>query len=113
MNIADVVKPTLDKPRVDGELNVVVAVETIMREANYPFVDTWLAEADIAEVANANADYQRFLINRNLRIKLGMAGVNTSIERFALEASVGTEEYLENLRKYVIPALVIISAQIN
>ena len=108
MNIADVVKATLDKPRIDGEINVVTAVETIMREAEYPLVDAWLAENDIQEIANVNSDLQRFLINRNFRMKLGMAGVNTSIERFALEASVGMDDYLENLRKYVVPALIII-----
>ncbi len=113
MKLADVVKPTLVKERSADDLDVVAAVATAMREANYTLVNAWLQEPDIKEIALDNADLQRFLINRNLRIKLGMARVNTSIERFALEASVSMDEYLANLRKYVIPALIIIATQLQ
>ena len=113
MNIADVVKPTLTKPRVDGDLDVVAAVQNVMHELQYSLELSWLQEPDIQELSTYNPDLQRFLINRNLRIKLGMASCDTSLERFALEASVGMDDYLENLRKYVIPALIVIASSLQ
>jgi hypothetical protein len=56
---------------------------------------------------------QRFLINRSLRIKLGVATIQTSIERFVLDSVTTIPEYLDNLRTRVIPALITISLDMH
>lgn len=113
MNLAEITKATLDKPREEGDTDVVEKVTNIMRKADYAQVDTWLQEKEIVEASGANPEMQRFLINRNLRIKLGTAPVPTTVERFALDAGGNEREYLDNMKKLIIPALVKIAASMH
>jgi hypothetical protein len=113
MDLTEITKPTLARPREANETDYVSKVEAIMRDKNYPLVDSWLKDAEIVEAKDKNADMQRFLINRNLRVKLGMSNHNTSVERFALDANTSEKEYLANIKKYIVPALVVISSELN
>lgn len=108
-----ITEPTLLANRTENETDVVASVAALMRGANYPLTDLWLSETEIQEASGKNALMQRFLVTRNLRMKLGMATANTSIERFALDAAVDEPEYFENLKQYVIPALCVIAKTLN
>lgn len=113
MNLSELAKPTLERPRVDGDIDIVSLVCAEMMTQGYALVEMWCNESEIVEARDRNPDLQRFLISRNLRIKLGMSSVPTSIERFALDASSSNEDYLKNMRELVIPALVKIAKQLQ
>lgn len=99
----------LTRPREETDIDLVAAVKAIMDEQRYPLVSAWLDEPGVQEAVGKNTELQRFLLNRNLRIKLGMASVQTSVERFMLDANTSVPEYLENMKKTIVPALVTIS----
>lgn len=113
MQLSEIVKPTLAHPRTATETDLVHAVHSIMVKQGYSLASLWLSDSEILEAKPANSDLQRFLISRNLRIKLGMSKHPTSIERFSLEYSGSEAEWLKNVSTYVVPALVRIASELN
>ena len=113
MQLSEIVKPTLAHPRTSNETDLVQAVQSIMINQGYSLSVDWLNNPEIVEAKNANADLQRFLISRNLRVKLGMSKHPTSIERFSLEYSGNEAEWLKNVSTYVVPALIRIASELN
>lgn len=106
MDLSKLTAPTLDRPRQEAEVNAVNSVAEAMAELGYGKTNEWLNSSEIVKIKNDNSDLQRFVITRDLRVRLGRAPVDTSIERFALEGSTSMDDWLENLKKYVIPALI-------
>lgn len=113
MQLSDIVKPTLAHPRTATETDLVQEVQAIMLNQGYALSYSWLNDPEILEAKTANSDLQRFLISRNLRIKLGMSKHLTSIERFSLEYSGSEAEWLKNVSTYVVPALIRIASELN
>ena len=113
MNFENITQSPLTRPRTEEDLDLVAAIKTIMEELHYPLVATWLTEPGVVEAVGKNPELQRFLLSRAIRIRLGMATVQTSIERYMLDANTTLQEYLENMRKTIVPALIIIAAELH
>ena len=113
MSLESLIQSPLTRPREESDVDLVAEVTTIMTDLNYPLVATWVTEPGVVEAVNKNTELQRFLLNRNIRIKLGMASAQTSVERFMLEANTSIPEYLDNMKRTIVPALIIIAAELH
>lgn len=107
MDITKLIESPLDRDRADGEIDVISELEKQFKKKNYVKADELLACQEFQEAKGANSDLQCFLVKKAVRNKLGtLTNVDTRQERFALEASEGTDNFLSNFKKYVLPTLI-------
>lgn len=113
MKLDEITQSPLTRPKEESDIDLVQAVHSVMVELSYPLASAWLEDPEIQEAVGKNTSMQRFLINRNLRIKLGASERQTSTVRFVLDANVTTLEYVKNMRIHVVPALNIILSDLH
>lgn len=103
--LTNITRPTLDRARVDGEIDLVPKIAGMLKAAGLSYADTWTSESEIAEALDQNSDLQRFLISRNLSFRFHRVNTDTRVPRVCLQAAGPIEEYLENFEAIVLPAL--------
>ena len=103
--LSNITRPTLDKPRVEGEIDLVSKIVSLLQAGGLSYANTWTSESEIAEAIDKNSDLQRFLISRNLSFRFHRVNVDSRVPRVCLQAAGPIEEYLENFEAIVVPAL--------
>lgn len=94
------------KPREENEIDLISEITSILQSLNHINPSGWLAGNEIQEALGKNSKFQRFLINRYWRIRLGMCQESTTRERYCLIDTGEDTEYLQIFRDAVAPTIV-------
>ena len=94
------------KPREENEIDLISAITNILQSLNHTNPSGWLSGSEIQEALGKNSKFQRFLINRYWRIRLGMCQESTTRERYCLIDTGEDTEYLQIFRDAVAPTIV-------
>ena len=94
------------KPREENEIDLISEITSILQSLSHVNPSGWLNGSEIQEAVGKNSKFQRFLINRYWRIRLGMCQESTTRERYCLIDTGEDAEYLQIFRDAVAPTIV-------
>lgn len=99
-------KSPLDEPRQPGEVDMIDAIESVLRDHSLDIANEMLANAEVLQTRQANAETQKFVIKRFLYARLAMRpDVDTMAARFALSTNTSHNVFLRDLQDYIVPTL--------
>lgn len=106
MDLTKLIDSSLNRPRSEGDVDVIAKLEKSLKESNYPKTDELLNNPTIVSAREGNPDLQAFVIKKVIRTELcKCTQTDTRIARFALETSETPVDLMKNIKKYALPIL--------
>lgn len=93
--------------RTPNDICYVSLITSILNQKNHSNPSGWIEKLKNAqEIKAAAPKLQRFLINRSLRISLGLLDVDTTAARYCLVDDCSHEQYVSVFEEVVAPVMV-------
>lgn len=106
MDLTSLINSPLNREREDHDVDVVAKIEKQLTDDNHHRKDELLQTKEFQEAKGKNSDLQIFLIKKVLRNKLcDEPNKDTRLARYALETAKSPEDFMKNVKKYVLPLI--------
>lgn len=93
--------------RAESDICYVDIITNILSKLKHPTPNNWFVNLKNAqEIKAAHPKLQRFLINRALRLSIGLLPVDTTAVRYCLVDNCPDIEYLDIFEQVVAPVMV-------
>lgn len=89
------------------QTNVVERIHEMLKQKGTKLADEFLElkHVKLAQQPDVPAKQQRELVNRQLRLHLGLKKEDTALARLALDDNCDSPEYFRNFKRYALPQL--------